>query len=179
MRAATVALLVLGMAAGPASAATEDADAEDSLDGAEGESGTPALDLDDILANPLRDDDYREQSACVWRRSIEDVEVLDETLVLFTGRRGELWLNQLAAQCYLLEDGMTLQFRVRGGNFCNLDHFRGVPPYDIVPVTAQCTLGSFESIDEMQLEAIRTAVEERRQVQDMARETRRQARKSD
>lgn len=169
----TIALLLIAALGATARAADEAAPT-----GEEQPIADPApVDLEEILSNPLDDDDYRERSACVWRRTVEHVEVLDETLVVFEGRRGELWLNQLSSQCYGLEADMILQFKVRGGSYCNLDSFRGIPKYDLVPVTAQCTLGSFATVDEVQLEAIRIAVDERRKVQDMARETRRQERR--
>ena len=137
----------------------------------------PSIDLDEILSNPLTEGDYREQSSCIWHRQVEHVEVLDETLIVFEGRRGELWLNQLTNQCHRLEADMVLSFRVRGGHYCRLDAFRGIPKYDIVPVTPVCTLGSFERVDEVQLDALRIAVAERQRVSNMATETRRQQRR--
>ena len=136
-----------------------------------------SLDLDEILSNPLTEGDYREQSSCIRHREVEHVEVLDETLVVFEGRRGELWLNQLTSQCYRLEAEMTLSFPIRGGTYCRLDPFRGIPKYDVVPLTPVCTLGSFERVDEVQLEALRIAVAERQRVSDLAKETRRQQRR--
>lgn len=137
----------------------------------------PPIDLDEILNNPLSEDDYREQSKCLRIRSVDEVEVLDETLVLFYGRRGELWLNQLTSQCYGLEQDMILQFRPYAGTYCRLDAFRGMPRFSTIAITAECRLGDFEPVDEIQVEALRTAVAERQQVSDMARETRRRARR--
>ena len=152
------AVLVLALMASFGLAAQNE-EAEESEDAAQDATPTaPPIDLDEILSNPLAEGDYREQSSCIWHREVEHVEVLDETLVVFEGRRGELWLNQLTTQCHRLEVDMTLSFRVRGGNYCRLDAFRGIPKYDIVPVTPVCTLGSFERVDEVQLDALRIAV---------------------
>ena len=137
----------------------------------------PPIDLDEILDNPLSESEYREQKKCLRIRDVDDVEVLDETLVLFRGRRGELWLNQLTAQCYGLEQDMILRFRAYAGAYCRLDPFRGVPYFSRVAITAECRLGDFETVDEVQVEALRIAVAERQEVSDMARKTRRQERR--
>lgn len=135
------------------------------------------IDLDEILNNPLAESDYREQKKCLRIRDVDDVEVLDETLVLFHGRRGELWLNQLSSQCYGLEQEMILRFKAYAGTYCRLDPFRGTPYFSRVAITAECRLGDFEPVDDLQVEALRVAVAERQQVSDMAKESRRQARR--
>ena len=145
-----------------------EADEQDAL------AETAPINLDDILNNPLSESDYREQKRCIRIRDVDDVEVLDETLVLFHGRRGELWLNQLSSQCYGLEQEMILRFKAYAGTYCRLDPFRGTPYFSRVAITAECRLGDFEPVDDLQVEALRTAVAERQQVSDMAKETRRQ-----
>ena len=132
-----------------------------------------ALDVADILANPLTDDDYRETSNCLRVRAIDDVEILDDNLVLFHGRRRELWLNQLSRQCLGLQPDMIVNLRSFGGTVCRLDRFQGRHHFEpLVPITAECRLGTFETIDDLQAEALRTAVVEHRQVADMAKKTR-------
>ena len=164
----TAVLLLLGSLATFAEAQSEQDDAE----------AKPApVDLDDILNNPLAESDYREQKTCIRMRTVDDVEVLDESLVLFTGRRGELWLNQLSSQCYGLEADMILRFRAYAGSYCRLDSFRGVPRFGTFAITADCRLGHFETVDELQVEALRTAIDERQKVEDMAKKTRRQERR--
>lgn len=133
------------------------------------------IDLEEILSNPLSESDYREQKKCLRIRDVDDVEVLDETLVLFHGRRGELWLNQLSSQCYGLEQEMVLRFKAYAGTYCRLDPFRGTPYFSRVAITAECRLGDFEPVDDLQVEALRIAVAERQQVTDMAKESRRQS----
>lgn len=128
-------------------------------------SSAPATELavEDILANPLTDEDYREVRNCVWRRTIDDMEVLDERRVLFRGRRGELWLNQLEPPCLGLDADMLIHLRSYGGSICRLDKFHGRPRFGaMVPLTAECRLGQFETIDELREEALRRAIEEQR-----------------
>ncbi len=134
-----------------------------------------ALDVESILQNPLTEDDYRERDNCLYRRSIDDVEVLDENLVLFHGRTGKIWLNQLGTTCHGLEADMIVQLHSYGGSFCRMDRFRGIPRFARFAITAECRLGDFESVDELQVEALKAAISERQQARDMAKKTRRSA----
>ena len=174
MRRAVLVLALIGsfgIAVQGEQAQESDADEQDTIP-------EPApIDLDEILNNPLSESDYREQKNCLRIRDVDDVEVLDETLVLFHGRRGELWLNQLSSQCYGLEQEMILRFKTYAGTYCRLDPFRGTPYFSRIAITAECRLGDFEPVDVVQVDALRTAVAERQQVSDMAKETRRQARR--
>ena len=135
------------------------------------------LDVAAILANPLTEDDYRETSNCLRIRDIDDVEILDDNIVLFHGRRRELWLNQLSRQCLGLDPEMIVNLRGFGGTICRLDRFHGRHRFEpLVPITAECRLGTFETIDDLQVEALRAAVAEHRQVADMAKKTKRSRR---
>ena len=151
------------VAAGEPGAPTDEAAKPPSEDA--GQSSAPATELavEDILSNPLTDADYREVRNCVWRRAIDDMEVLDERLVLFRGRRGELWLNQLEPPCAGLDAEMLINLRSYGGSICRLDKFHGRPRFGaLVPLTAECRLGQFEAIDELREEGLRRAIEEQR-----------------
>ena len=161
------ALCLLGLAAN----AGEDEAAKATGEGVVEEE---TLDVATILAQPLSEDDYREAKNCLSVRAIDNVEVLDDTLVVFHGRRRELWLNQLASQCLGLEPDMIVNLRSFGGSICRLDRFRGRHYFEpLVPITAECRLGTFETIDPLQAEALRVAVAERREVADMAKKTKR------
>ncbi len=168
-------LFVVGAAWCLAAVAAErqDSPAEDPpAEGAPESADDKSSEIESILANPLSDDDYRELSNCVRLRSIDDVEVLDDTIVLFHGRRGELWLNRLSSRCLGLTPDMILNLTGYGGSICRLDRFRGRPRLGpLVPLTAECRLGSFETIDELRAEALRNAISERRRSSDMAKET--------
>ncbi len=171
-RSARTVAILLGLAWPGVAIAQDEAEAG----GGEQQAKEPlenAVDLDTILNNPLGASDYGEQRMCLPTRSVDDVEVLDDTLVLFESRRGKLWLNQLSTQCYGLDQDMVLRFRVFAGNYCRLDRFRGMPRIGNFAVTADCQLGQFETVDEVQVEALRSAIAERRQVSDMAKKTRR------
>lgn len=169
MRLAPQLLLVVCLLGNAAGASEEDA--------AEPPPEQAAPDVAAILAEPLTDDDYRETKNCLNVRAIDDVEVVDDTVVLFHGRRGELWLNQLSSQCLGLEPDMLINLRSFGGSVCRLDRFRGRHYFEpLVAITAECRLGAFETVDELQAEALRAAVAERRQVGDMAKKTSRSRR---
>ena len=132
------------------------------------------LDVAAILANPLTEDDYRETRNCLRIRDIDDVEILDDNVVVFHGRRRELWLNQLSSQCLGLEPDMVVNLHSFGGTICRLDRFRGRQRFQpLVAITAECRLGTFETIDELQAEALRAAVVEHRKVAGMAEKTKR------
>ena len=169
----TVAIL-LGLA-WPVVAIAQDEAKADAVDNEQQASKSleESVDLDTILNSPLSESDYREQRMCLPTRSVHDVEVLDDTLVLFESRRGKLWLNQLAKQCYGLDQDMVLRFRVFAGNYCRLDRFRGMPRIGNFALTSDCHLGQFETVADVQVEALRNAIAERRRVSDMAKKTRR------
>lgn len=129
---------------------------------APGETAAP-IDVAAILRGELTEDDYQDSQLCIAPRDLNTIEVLDERLVLFLGRRGEIWLNQLDSRCRGLEPEMVLDLRSYGGNFCRLDRFRAAPRFNaFLYVTAECRLGAFETITEPHAEALRAAVAERR-----------------
>ena len=171
------AVLVLALVSSFSIAVQGEQAQESATDEVSATQDPPPIDLEEILSDPLSESDYREQKNCLRIRDVDDVEVLDETLVLFHGRRGELWLNQLSSQCYGLEQEMILRFKTYAGTYCRLDPFRGMPYFSRVAITAECRLGDFEPVDEIQVEALRIAVAERQEVSDMAKETRRQQRR--
>lgn len=165
---------VLGASAG-ADAAGPAADQELDTDTPQAEP----LDAAAILSGELTAEDYAEDQLCVHPRDLDSIEVLNDRLVLFHGRRGEVWLNQLASQCLGLEPDMVLDLRSYGGSFCRLDRFRGTPRFDAtLHLTAECRLGAFETIAEPHAEALRTAAAEQRQAADAAAKTKRAQRRS-
>lgn len=130
----------------------------------------PPIDVAAILSGELTEDDYQESQLCIAPRDLDTIEVLGERLVLFHGRRGEIWLNQLDSRCLGLEPEMLLDLRSYGGNFCRLDRFRATPRFNaFLYVTAECRLGRFETITEPHAQALRAAVAERGQAEDRSR----------
>lgn len=132
-----------------------------------------------ILSGDLTTEDYAEDQLCVHPRDLDSIEVLSDRLVLFYGRRGEIWLNQLASRCLGLEPDMVLDVRSYGGTFCRLDRFRGTPRFDAaLHLTAECRLGAFETVAAPHAEALRAAAAEQRAAADAAAKTKRTPRES-
>lgn len=179
-------------AAAPAETADEpvkpaETDVSSSADGAQEASeeasdsaDATGLDVETILNNPLDDEAYRQRRTCLLSRAIDRVEVLDETMVLFHVRRNKAWLNQLSSRCLGLERDMIINLRIFGGSLCRLDTFRGITRMGggHMP-TAHCRLGDFEAIEGPQIEALRTALEERRKAAKLERKTRRAERRAE
>ena len=132
------------------------------------------LDVEAILSAPLDDKDYQQRRNCLRMRAIDDVEVLDDELVVFHGRQNKLWLNQLSTRCLGLREDMLVELRGYAGSICRLDRFIARPRFSPMgAINAHCRLGSFETIDAVQVEALREAIEARRRADDMAKKTRR------
>ena len=118
--------------------------------------------VEEILANPLADDEYREEQTCLWRREIDSVEIVDESLLIFRGRvKKRVWANRLSKPCVGLRPDMVVTTRARTGSICRLDAIdarpRGASPFE---PAVRCHLGGFEGIEEEQVEAMKRAVEE-------------------
>lgn len=125
-------------------------------------------DVEAVLSDPLGDDEYRVQRNCIWRRQIESVEIIDESLVVFHGRvRGKIRVNKLSQSCVGLRRHMIVTTGSRGGSICQMGTLsakhRGNSPFE-EPV--RCWLGKFDAISETQLEALKRAIEEREKTGD-------------
>ena len=140
----TLALLAGGLISSPSAAADNEQAADDA-----------PLDVETILANPLDEDEYRTSRHCISNRSYEGVEVLDESTLLFRGRKS-IWLNRLSTPCRGLTWDMIPTVESHGSRVCMHDRFRGRPRTGF-PDTMSCTLGRFELIDEGQVESLRAA----------------------
>ena len=127
-----------------------------------GEASDNEPTVEEILDNPLADEDYREKKSCLWRREIDSVEIVDESIVVFRGRiKKKVWANRLSQPCIGLRRDMVVTTRARSGSICRLDaidaRHRSASRFD-PPV--RCYLGVFEAIDELQVEAMKRAVDE-------------------
>lgn len=116
----------------------------------------------EILENPLADDDYRDEQSCLRRREIDSIEIIDESHVVFRGRvKKRVWVNQFSHPCVGLRRDMVVTTRARTGSICRLDAIdarpRAASPFE---PAVRCYLGGFVAIDEMQVDAIRRAVDE-------------------
>lgn len=186
-RRAVVTTLLFGCWMPFAGAAQNDADAHDTQGDAvaENDASTPAsgasqaLDIDTILNNPLDDEAYQQRRSCVLLRSVDHVEILNDSLVLFHVRRDKAWLNKLSTRCVGLESNMIVSLRVHhGSSICRLDTFQGLERASSFGMEANCRLGDFEAIDGMQIDALKAALAERRAAADLARKTRRAERRA-
>lgn len=140
----TVGMLALGLVS-PSSVAADNEPAADDA----------PLDVETILANPLDADAYRTSRHCISTNTYDGVEILDDSTLLFRGRRG-IWLNRLARPCRGLRWDSIPTVESHGSRVCEHDRFRGQPRSGF-PESMTCTLGKFETIDEVQVEGLRAA----------------------
>ena len=121
-------------------------------------AGVAGAEITDIEVLP--ESEYVESQRCLRVHAYQSVEVLDEQRLIFKGRAGKVWLNQLKARCQGLRRRMTLEFTRRGSRLCELDDVRGVDQ-DYRPMSARCALGAFEPITEQQLDLLEDVLKER------------------
>lgn len=114
-----------------------------------------ALDVETILANPLDEDAYRDSRHCISTSSYQAIEIVDESIVLFHGRK-DVWLNRLSGRCRGLRWDMIPSLETHGSRICERDRFRGQSRSGF-PDSLSCTLGKFEKIDAGQVESLRAA----------------------
>ena len=128
-------------------------------------AGPPAASesaVEEILENPLADDDYTDERSCLRRREIDSIEIIDESLVVFRGRiKKRMWVNRFSEPCVGLRPDMVVTTRARSGSICRLDaidaRHRAASAFE---PAVRCYLGGFDAIDEAQVEALKRAVDE-------------------
>lgn len=113
--------------------------------------------------------DYGETKRCLHSHDYRNFEILDDRRIIFSGRKDQLWLNQLRGNCPGLRTGHALKFvnRTGMGQICDLDHFEVVdffyyPRFRRWPWYwfdgVGCTLGKFEPITQQQAESLKIAL---------------------
>lgn len=84
---------------------------------------------------------------CLSTTLYGSVEVLDETRLLFRGRGGKMWVNELRTPCRSLRRDDTLMFELHSSSACAMDR---VSVVDHVLGWSRagptCTLGKFRAI---------------------------------
>jgi len=117
--------------------------------------------IDQILTQPLAEEEYAEQIRCLATYTYNSVEVLDNRHVVFKGTGGRLWLNRLRNRCLGLRRYDTLKFELRSSQVCDLDTFESISTSLGGPtrISATCSLGTFTPMTEEQLEAVKAALE--------------------
>ena len=129
-------------------------------------------DIASILSEPLDKEEYGRSKKCLSGNEYRDFEVLDDRRIVFEGRGGRLWLNQLRGRCPGLRDGRVLRFRsyLELGRICDLDRFEVLdwvylPRYQRWPWDwwqgVPCTLGEFQPVSEAQVDAMGEALRSR------------------
>lgn len=152
-----VLLLTAALAAGCASVEAE-REEQRAQEAAKKES------IQDILSQPLANEDYSEEERCLSTYTYRNVDVLDDQHVLFKGTGGRLWLNTLRQRCVGLRSQDSLRFELRDNRLCDMDRFQSVDTFGFMSRTsANCTLGKFTPVTAEQVQAIEAAVRESRQ----------------
>jgi hypothetical protein len=122
--------------------------------------------IDFILDHPLPESEYSQSDRCVYTNEYDAIEVLDSRRLLFRGRRGAYWLNQLRSECHGLSRDGVLILDGRGRSVCDMDSFRSVPRGAVVQMSdlsgaqfgMSCMFGHFEAISEAQAMVLRDAL---------------------
>lgn len=116
-------------------------------------------DIEAILANPLGNTAYVNESRCIPGGGFGNVEVVDDRNLVFEGRRGTLWWNRLRQRCLGLHSNMRLTMERRSWRFCARDRFRGVGRSSTELPSTICELGNFVELDPESSELLRRAIE--------------------
>ena len=122
--------------------------------------------IDFILDHPLPESEYSQSDRCVYSNDYDAIEVLDSRRLLFRGRRGAFWLNQLRSECLGLTRDGVLILEGRSRSVCDMDSFKSVPRRAVVQMSdltgaqfaMSCMLGHFEAITEAQAMVLRDAL---------------------
>ena len=115
--------------------------------------------LEAILANPLGNAAYVNESRCIAGAGYGNVEIVDDRNLIFEGRRGKFWWNRLRQRCLGLHRSMRLTMERRSWRFCARDRFRGVGRSSTELPSTICELGNFVELDPESSELLRRAIE--------------------
>ena len=124
----------------------------------------PKETVQQILETPLPEEAYAAPERCLMLHEYDNVRVLTEELVVFVGRRGRYWLNQLHNRCVGLRPDLTLKMTLHNAQVCDLDTFRGLDTTGLSPLmgSGNCMFGRFEPISKEQLNLLESALRMRR-----------------
>ena len=153
---AFVAWLVLGTGgvfpAEPSTAATEPSTTVEQ---------TKAERLQAILTETLPESEYRELTRCLSTRVYRRVEILSDQYLIFKGSRNRVWVNRLRHRCPGLRRHHILKFDLFGQNICDMDRVSAIDR-SFGDISASCSLGPFEEIDEQRAAALKEAFRQAR-----------------
>lgn len=121
-----------------------------------------------ILSETLDAAEYGENQRCL--SNYRHIRILDDQTLVFEGRRKSLWVNQLPMRCPGLHRGSVLQVRTdfAFGRICKMDtvtvsDWFDWPWYQRRPWQwasgIRCSLGEFQPVTELQVQALKAAME--------------------
>lgn len=94
---------------------------------------------------------------CVYLRSVDRIEILDEHHVLFYMRGGEIYSNHLARKCPGLRRNDTIMYRTTLNQLCSIDTFTVLENIGggFMP-SATCALGKFYPVTQDEIDALKS-----------------------
>jgi len=118
----------------------------------------PFEDIDTILNTQLESSEYSETQNCIYTRSYDGIEIIDERHLLFKGKRGKAWINQLRHRCTGLTGDKILFIDIRGSRLCMADTFSAREKGDNFTISPLCRFGKFQAVSEEQLPLLHEAL---------------------
>lgn len=95
---------------------------------------------------------------CIRTFDYDSVDILDAERLVFKGRGGKRWLNQLRMKCPGLRRRDPLSFEIRSNRLCEFDSFRSIDVTGYGGASPKCSLGRFEPITEDQVQMLKDAL---------------------
>ena len=120
-------------------------------------------DIDDILSQYVDPAEYGEPKNCLMENQIRRYRALGTRHMLFEGRQGQLWVNDLRGRCSGLErDSIFIMRPKLTGRYCDMDLFSVADRVGTaVPLAPNCALGEFRPITQAQLKEVEARLEMR------------------
>ena len=90
---------------------------------------------------------------CIPSREIENMEVINDSVVVLHGSHDRFWVNRLRHKCHGLRGDMALKVIPWAGRFCANDRFEARERFQDGPYMISCRWGEFEraAIDQVAL----------------------------
>lgn len=115
-------------------------------------------DIDDILSQELDPAEYGEPRSCLRDTEIRRYRPLGQRYILFEGRQGRFWVNELRGRCLGLNDDSVFIMEPNSAKrLCDMDRFGVVDRAGLLPggsAAPTCALGKFKPVTEQQVEEI-------------------------
>lgn len=122
-------------------------------------------DIDDIVSQELDPAEYGEPRSCLRDSEIRRYRALGQRHILFEGRQGRFWVNELRGRCLgLNDDSVFIMEPNRAGRLCDMDRFGVVDRAGLLPggyTAPTCGLGKFKPVTEQQVQEIENLLQMR------------------